>query len=239
MCLGIYENAANTPVTPLLAGTLGYTLWWGSLLGLFAYLVVGWSAWLALAWLARQLWPRLLALAHREIPAMPRLVPIAVGALIVIAGIAGTAEAGRAVANQEKPDSHAPLYAPTTILGKSLVAALPPHQSIYYEQGPLDLATQPIEPPLRFWLVKHGDRPLANGSLQRLGTYYMLLQRPYTYVVYVAGAHHSHPPPPRLHLHLLASVYFWDSWGFETMGVWVGRPQHHRTYLHRRRARVR
>ena len=86
--------------------------------------------------------------------------------------------------------------------------------------------------------MKHGDRPLANGSLQRLGTYYMLLNRPYAYVAYIAGGHHSHPPPRSLHLHLVASVYFWDSWGFETLGVWLGRPQHHRTGIqHRTRVR--
>jgi len=234
MCLGIYENAANTPVTPLLAGTLGYTLWWGSQLGLFAYLVIGWSACLALVWLARLVGPRLLALAHREVPAMPRPVVIAAATLVAIAGIAATADVGRAVANQERSDSHFPLYAPTTALGSALVAALPRRQSIDWLQGPLDLATQPIEPPLRFWLVKHGDRPLANGSLQRLGTYYMLLNRPYAYVAYVAGGHHSHPPPRSLRLHLVASVYFWDSWGFETMGVWLGRPQPHHKHLHHR-----
>ena len=125
MCLGIYENAANTPAGPLLSGTLGYTLWWGSQLGFFAYLVIAWSACLALAWLARKGWPRLLSLVQRQPPRIPRLVLIAAGALIVLAGVAGTADAGRAVANREKPDSHSQLYAPTTILGSSLVAALP------------------------------------------------------------------------------------------------------------------
>jgi hypothetical protein len=238
MCLGIYENAANTPVSPLLSGTLGYTLWWGSQLGFFAYLVIAWSACLVLAWLARQAWPRVLALVHRAPPRIPRFALVIAGAAIVLAGVAGTAEAGRAIANRERPDSHFPLYAPTTILGSALVAALPPHVTIDWEQGPLDLATQPIEPPLRFWLVKHGDRPLANGSLQRLGTYYMLLNRHYSYVAYVAGGHHSHPPPRALHLHLVASVYFWDSWGFETMGAWVGRAQqHHERRRHRTRVR--
>ena len=92
--------------------------------------MIGWSAWLALAWFARLLGPRLLALAGREAAAMPRPVLIAAGTLIAIAGIAATADVGRAVANQERPDSHSPLYAPTTALGSALVAAIPPGQSI-------------------------------------------------------------------------------------------------------------
>jgi len=239
MCLGLGANAASTPVKPLLAGTLGYTLWWGSQLGFFAYLVIIWSAWLALAWLARFAWPRLLGLIGRETMQVPRLALLAAAGAIVLAGVAGTADVGRAVANEERPDSHAHLYAPTTTLGRALTAALPPQVSIDYLQGPLDVATQPIEPPMRFWLVKHGDRPLANGSLARLGTYYILDHRRYSWVVYIAGGHHDHPPPRSLGLHLVGHVHFLDSWGWENMGAWVGRPvHHHKHHRHRHRRRA-
>jgi hypothetical protein len=228
MCLGLGANAANTPVTPLLSGTLGYTLWWGSQLGFFTYLVIVWSALLAVTWLARLGWGRLLVIARRSAPVVPRLALFAAGSVIVLLGIAGTADVGRAVANQERPDSHVHLYAPTTALASALVAALPPRVSIDYVLGPLDVATQPIEPPIRFWLVKHGDRPLANGSLQRLGTYYMLYNRPYAWTVYIAGGHHNHPPPRSLgHLRLVARVRFHDSWGWETIGAWAGRAHQH------------
>jgi hypothetical protein len=218
MCLGLGADAANTPTAPLLAGTLGYTMWWGSQLGLWVWLVVAWSIWCMLAWLARLAWPRLLAAARRSEPALPRGVAVSATIAVVLAGVLGTAGVGRAVANAERPDSHVREYAPTTTIGRALVAALPSRRSIDYELGPLDLATQPIEPAIRFWLVKHGDRPLANGSLPRLGPYYQLYHRHYTWIVYLGNGTARHR-----RLRLVARVHFHDQWGPETLSAWVGR----------------
>ena len=218
MCLGLGVDAANTPTAPLLAGTLGYTMWWGSQLGLWVWLVVAWSIWCMLAWLARLAWPRLLAMAHGSEPTLPRAVAVSATIAVVLAGVLGTAGVGRAVANAERPDSHVREYVPTTTIGRALVAALPSRRSIDYELGPLDLATQPIEPAIRFWLVKHGDRPLANGSLPRLGPYYQLYHRHYTWIVYLGNGTARHP-----RLRLVARVHFHDQWGPETLSAWVGR----------------
>jgi hypothetical protein len=228
MCVGLGADAANTPTAPLLAGTLGYTLWWGSQLGLWVWLVVGWALYCWLSWLARLGWPRLCAALRRPAPQLPRhVVPVAT-ALLALAGILGTAGVGQAVANIERPDSHVHEYGPTTEIGRALVAAIPPGQSIDYRLGPLDLATQPIEPAIRFWLVKHGDRPLANGSLPRLGPYYQLYHRHYTWIVYLGNGVARHP-----HLHLVARVHFRDQWGPETLSAWVGRPVPKRRRAHR------
>jgi len=116
-------------------------------------------------------------MAHGSEPTLPRAVAVSATIAVVLAGVLGTAGVGRAVANAERPDSHVREYVPTTTIGRALVAALPSRRSIDYELGRLDLATQPIEPAIRFWLVKHGDRPLANGSLPRLGPYYQLYHR--------------------------------------------------------------
>jgi hypothetical protein len=218
MCLGLGADAANTPSAPLLAGTLGYTMWWGSQLGLWVWLVVFWSGYCALGWLARRAWPRLLALAKRAAP-QPR--PRAVLAGVVIAtltGIAASAGVGAAVANTQRPDSHIREYLPTTRIGRALVAALPAGQSIDYRLGPLDLATQPIEPAIRFWLVKHGDRPLADGSLPRLGPYYELYHRHYRWIVYLADG-----VTGQRQLRLVARVRFHSQWGQQTLSAWVGR----------------
>lgn len=218
MCLGLAADAANTPMAPLLAGTLGYTMWWGSQLGLWVWLVVGWSIWCALVWLARLSWSRLLAMAHRSTPTLPGRVAVSATIALVIAGVVGTAGVGRAVANAERPDSHVREYKPTTTIGRALVAALPQRRALDYELGPLDLATQPIEPAIRFWLVKHGDRPLADGSLPRLGPYYQLDHRHYTWIVYLGNGTARHP-----RLRLVARVHFHDQWGAETLSAWVGR----------------
>jgi hypothetical protein len=214
MCLGLGADAANTPDNPLLSGTLGYTMWWGSQLGLWVWLTVAWSLYNA----ARAALPRLLALAKRTPPAPPRRALVAATASATLAGIIATAAVGQAVANTEKPDSHVREYAPTTAIGRAIVAALPPGVSIDYELGPLDLATQPIEPAIRFWLVKHGDRPLADGSLPRLGSYYQLNHRHYSWIVWLGNGTTRRP-----HLRLVARVRFRDQWGAQTLSAWVGR----------------
>jgi hypothetical protein len=228
MCLGLGADAANTPVVPLLAGTLGYTLWWGSELGLWVWLVVAWSLSCVLGWLARLAWPRLLAATQRSKPRLPGAVTVSATIALLLAGVLGTAGVGRAVANAERRDSHVREYAPTTKIGRALVAALPPRRAIDYELGPLDLATQPIEPAIRFWLVKHGDRPLANGSLPRLGPFYQLDHRHYTWIVYLGNGTARHPP-----LRLVARVHFHDRWGAETLSAWVGRARAHGDRSHR------
>ena len=80
MCLALGENAANNPSNSLLAGTLGYTMWWGSQLGLWVWLTIAWAAWCALRWFVRRAWPLLMPLARRATSrlATSRLAPSAV-----------------------------------------------------------------------------------------------------------------------------------------------------------------
>ena len=221
MRAALAANAANTPRDPLLAGTLGYTMWWGSQLGLWVWLVVGYALASALAWAARRAW----SLAA---PRLPRSLPGAPGprvrtsgwVALVTCGLLATAAVGDAVAGTQRADSHVREYSPTTTIGQALVKAIPPGATIDYELGPLDLATQPIEPAIRFWLVKHGDRPLADGSRPRLGPYYQLGNHSYQWIVYLGdgGAR-------RRGLRLLARVRFRDQWGAETLSAWIGRPR--------------
>jgi hypothetical protein len=218
MCLGLGADAANTPASPLLAGTLGYTMWWGSQLGFWVWLVVFWSLYCSLRWLCRIALPRLRALAGRAAPQLRPRAMIVATVLATLVGVAATGGIGAAVANGERPDSHVREYAPTTAIGRALVAAIPPGQTIDYRVGALDLATQPIEPAIRFWLVKHGDRPLASGSLPRLGSYYELYRRRYAWTVYLADGVGRRP-----HMRLVARVRFHSQWGRETLSAWVAR----------------
>ena len=44
LCAAVEVVTARTPANPHLQATLGYTLWWASPAGMFAWLVLGWSA---------------------------------------------------------------------------------------------------------------------------------------------------------------------------------------------------
>ena len=171
----------TTPPRRLLAETLGYTLWWGSELGFWVWLVLFWALWLGprraregaarphvgrraharrVAWLERWLagrggWPA----------AGPRRP-----------GRAGARGSGRCA---RRATGLARLRVPRGGRhgsGNGAGAARRERASTT-RFGALDLGTQPMEPAIRFLLVRHGDRVMAPGSFPRLGTYYEL-QRP-------------------------------------------------------------
>jgi hypothetical protein len=216
LCGAMLAQVASNPSSQLLRETLGYTLWWGSELGLWVWLVLAWSIWLVLVWLARRPAGRLAAaLGSRAwLPAKRRLAV----ALVLLAGSAGVALVGEAVARTAKPDSHVYEYRPIATLGRALERLVPTGRTIDYRLGPLDLGTQPMEPPLRFLLVRHGDRVLADGSFPRLGSYYELDHRPYQWIVYLRDGTRA-----VAHMTLAARVRFRDPWGTDVLSAWVER----------------
>jgi hypothetical protein len=229
MCGAIAAETASNPASPLLAGTLGYTMWWGSELGFWVWLILAWALWLSLVALSR---PGLRALrrylrVHR--PRLPLRVPLVVTVLASLAGIGGTYAVGTAVAATGKPDSHVYEYAPVNAIAARLDQLIPRGQTINYRFGPLDVGTQPMEPAVRFMLVRHGDRVLARGSFARLGPYYELYHRRYQWIVDMRDGTKRQP-----HAILAARVGFADPWGYDTVSVWVQRrrpplhPQHAR-----------
>jgi len=236
LCLALGANAANTPTTPLLAGTLGYTMWWGSQLGLWVWLTIAWALWCASVWLVRRVWPLLWPLLRRaashpslRMPRLPHLPRLPRGAAIVavlalfIAGLAATASVGQTVASKERHDSHYLLYHPIAELAARVNAVIPSGQTINYGQGPLNIGTQPMEPAMRFRLELHGDRVLSDGALPRLGPYYLLGHRSYQWVVYILDG-----SVPQHGLTLVGRVHFVDRWGHETVSVWVHHEHHGR-----------
>jgi hypothetical protein len=218
LCAAIGLEAASNPSAQMLAETLGYTMWWGSELGLWVWLVLAWALWLGLLWLTR---PALAALRGR-VPADRRallarlcLVGVALASLVSLGVVAAV---GAAVARDAKPDSHVYEYRPIRQIAAGVERVIPPHQTLEYNLGPLDLGTQPMEPAIRFFLVRHGDRPLAEGSYPRLGTYYELYKRPYQWVLYLTDGTRA----PR-RMTLAARVHFRGPWGKETFSAWVRR----------------
>jgi hypothetical protein len=216
MSAAIGIEAAGEPASPLLAGTLGYTMWWGSELGFWVWLTLAWALWVGLG-AATHSWRRRLRRRLAEAPGWPRRALVAV-TVASLAGLGGTVAVGEAVAATGRPDSHHLQYQPTRALAAGIERVIPPGQTIGYDTKGLDLGTQPIEPSIRFFLVRHGDRPLANGSFRRMGAYYELGDRPVQWRLrLVQGFGRVR------HMRLAARVQFNDGWGHEVLSAWVRR----------------
>jgi hypothetical protein len=217
LCAAIGIEAASNPSTPLLAKTLGYTMWWGSELGFWVWLILAWALWLGLVGLSRPALRRRLHAHGRALPSRMRLVAVMLASL---ASLGGVVAVGSAVAATAKPDSHVYEYRPIRAVAAGIECLIPPGQAIEYRLGPLDVGTQPMEPAIRFFLVRHGDRVLANGSFPRLGSYYELYNRPVQWTVYLGDG-----TRPQRYMTLAARVHFTDVWGKEVLSAWVRKVQ--------------
>jgi hypothetical protein len=218
LCAAIGSEAASNPSATLLAETLGYTMWWGSELGLWVWLILAWALWLGLVGLSRLALAPLLRRARARRMAPPVRVRLAAIALASLASLGAVVAVGGAVAATAKPDSHQYEYRPIRAVAAGIERVIPPGQTIAYDLGALDVGTQPMEPAIRFFLVRHGDRPLANGSFPRLGSYYERYERAVQWTVYLTDGTRPHP-----NMTLAARVRFSDPWGREVFSAWVSR----------------
>ena len=182
---------------------------------MWVWLTLAWALWVGLGAVAHS-WRRRLRRRLAEAPGWNRRALVAAVAAS-LAGLGGTVAVGEAVGATGIPDSHHLQYQPTRALALGIERVIPPGQTVGYDTRGLDLGTQPIEPSIRFFLVRHGDRPLANGSFKRMGAYDELEP---------AGSVAPAPRPglrSRAHMHLAARVQFHDGWGHEVLSAWVRR----------------
>jgi hypothetical protein len=211
MSVALALEASHTPVPRVLSATLGYTMWWGSQLGMWVWLVVGWCAWLVVA-------PAALALVRRvRLPALvarARLTVVLASSLLAIGALAA---AGAVASSGEQPDEHVALYRPIAAMGSRLTSRFAAGQTVRLE-GSLDVSPMPIKPALRYLLVRHGVRVVSPGASLRLGDYYDVDHLPYAATVYVRDR--LGPPAPRTRL--AARARYVDGWGPWTVSVWVG-----------------
>jgi hypothetical protein len=223
LCGALGFVAAQTWTIPNVASTTGYTLWWGSHVGMWVYLVLAWSIWLALPALAE---PRLRAplqdLRRRAGAVRWRRASMAAAVLASLLGTAAVSVAGGAVSAGAKTDQHLALYAPIAKLDAALQRAIPSNQTVRLEGG-LDGATLPLKAAIRFVLVRRDIRVLATGSLARNGDWYELHDRPYNMTLYVS----DHTRPPGKHVSLVARVSFREAGIAHTLTVWLSRVPGH------------
>lgn len=209
LCAALAVVAASTPTPRVMSATLGYTMWWGSQVGMWTWLTLAWSAWLALMWAARKL--------PRGALRVPRAATAAASVAAALLGVGATAIVARASAATESPDEHVALYRPIASLVARLDRRIPPGRTVLLE-GRLDVSPMPVKPALRYFLVRHGDRVLGPDSYLRLGWWYELDHRPYDASVYVA----DRTKRPASHLRLVGKAAYTDGWGPHVVTVWIG-----------------
>jgi hypothetical protein len=162
LAASIAAATAHTPTDHVLMSTLGYTLWLASPAGMAAWLILGWAA---LAVLPR-LRPR------------PRLRFTAAAA-----ALAAVLAVGAAVAAGQQPDLHRSMYRPVAALSKRVEATVPGGQTIWLDGSPG--LTTVLRAGVRYDLRRHGVRALAHHAADRVGAWYDLAGRRYTYAVYI------------------------------------------------------
>jgi hypothetical protein len=236
LCAALAAIATSTPTPRVLSATLGYTMWWGSQLGMWVYLILAWSLWLMLAQGAHALAPSVreslsgLGRPYSRRRSRPRTPSDPAGsrkraaaaastlapALACLLALGTIIAVGAAVASIERPDEHRSAYRPTAALAARLNRVIPAGATVELE-GRLDVATLPLKPSLRYFLVRHHVRVLGRGSYLRLGTWYELYDRPFDHIVWVDDGTRS----PAAHARLVKRVRFRDGFGAQVVSLWV------------------
>ncbi len=168
LCLGMAAVAAATPTPRLLSATLGYTMWLGSPVGMFAWLILAWSP---IAIMGRRVLPRSLS-------------PVLVSAT----GVGVVALAAAAVAAAQRPDEHLHEYRPLGAMSAALDRGVPGGRTVLL-LGSLGNSTFRFKMAARFALVRRGIRPLSPGTDTRLGSWYQLDHHRFDCTVYVEDGH--------------------------------------------------
>jgi hypothetical protein len=223
LCGALAAVAAATPSAPSVTLTLGYTMWWGSQVGMWVWLMLAWSAFLAIRWALRtSSRPRLggFGASGRPDPARGSRAPasrsLQAPVLICAAGLVATAMVAVAVAASGRRDEHVAVYRPTAALAASLDRVVAPGRTVNLVAS-LGYSTTVMKPALRYLLARHGVRALGRGSKVRIGDWYELDGRPFQYVVYLDDGTRS----PARGARFIDSVRVVDQRGVHVVSLWV------------------
>jgi hypothetical protein len=223
LCGALAAVAASTPSAPSVTLTLAYTMWWGSQVGMWVWLMLAWSAFLAIRWgLRNSRRPRLGGLgasgrpgaARRSRTPASRLVQAPV--LACAGGLVATVAVAVAVAASGRRDEHVAVYRPTATLAASLERVIAPGHTVDLLAN-LGYSTTVMKPALRYLLARHGVRALGRGSKVRIGDWYELDGRPFQYFVYLDDGTRS----PARGARLIDSVRVVDQKGLHVVSLWV------------------
>jgi hypothetical protein len=222
LCGALGAVAATTPSAPSVTLTLGYTMWWGSQVGMWVWLMLAWSGFLGIRWaLRRSDRPHLGFGARRRSdparrPHQPVSTLLRAPVLACVAGLVATAAVAVAVAASGRRDEHVAVYRPTATLAASLDRVIAPGRTVNLVAN-LGYSTTVMKPALRYLLARHGVRALGRGSKVRIGDWYELDGRPFQYVVYLDDGTKS----PARGARLIDSVRVVDQKGLHVVSLWV------------------
>jgi hypothetical protein len=194
LCAAFAWLASATPVSEV--NTLGYTLWWGSLVGMWVWLMLLWSiAELVRTWAG--------ALGRRGSGARPRTwlaqragarrLPPALAPTVALVAVIG---AGGAVAALESADAHQAEFRALRAVTANLARSVPRGSTVLLTQR--SFATIPLEPTVKYALRRQGVRVLASGAGLRLGSWYELGRRSYAVAVDLSEGDHPDIHPARV-----------------------------------------
>jgi hypothetical protein len=185
LCAGLAAVAASTPDTRLLSATLGYTMWSGSPIGMFVWVVLAWTSMLLLAGRVRM-----------------RATRVSSATAFAVA-VAALACAAIAVGLGERRDEHLSEYRPLGAMLARLDRAIPSGRTVQLI-GILGNETFRFKMAARYALVEHGVRPISPGTDTRVGSWYELDHRRYDCTVYIKDG----AGPPSGPAALLAAVRY-------------------------------
>jgi len=214
--------AATTPSAPSVTLTLGYTMWWGSQVGMWVWLMLAWAAFLGIRWALRTSdRPNLgFGARRRSDPARRSHEPVSsllrAPVVACAAGLVATAMVAVAVAASGRRDEHVAVYRPTATLAAKLDKVIAPGGTVNLVAN-LGYSTTVMKPALRYLLARHGVRALGRGSKVRVGDWYELDGRPFQYVVYLDDGTKS----PARGARLVDSVRVVDQKGLHVVSLWV------------------
>ncbi len=172
LCAAFAWVTSATPVADV--DTLGYSLWWGSVLGMWVWLMIGWS----LATLART--------EHGALRRRPSLWRARVpgGLRPAVLGLALVVACGAAIAALEPADAHESEFAPLRAIDASLASNVPRGSTVLLIQH--GAAPVPLEPTVKYMLRRREIRALGYLAGRRLGSWYELGSAPYGLVIDLA-----------------------------------------------------
>ena len=212
LCAALAAIAAGTPVSSF--KVLGYTLWWGSVAGMWVWLTLAFCAVTlareGIAWRREGISPRRSHPQRSHLQSsdsqwshpqssdpqlsQPQPSPPGPPRGSVLAGVLGLGAAlavGSAVAAGQPSDAHRPEYAPIASIASQLRAAKIPRASTVWLRSSLGGVASPLSQSVKFLLRREGLRVLQYGATARLGPWYEIDHRRYDDTVY---AYDRFPP---------------------------------------------
>jgi hypothetical protein len=172
--------------------SLGYTLWWGSVVGMWVWLLLLWSiAVLVCDWGTGR---------ERRWSARHSASLTRVGRWWPLGAAAGLGACGFAVASAQRTDAHQPEFRPLRTITAGLDRAVRRGDTVLLTQG--GFAALPLTPLVKYSLRRRGVHVVGYEGRTRVGPSYELRRGRYDLQVEVAEAHQ----PATRHARVLARV---------------------------------